>query len=124
MKQSMSESEREVMRVLWAESPLNAAEIVKRVQQAHPWNENTIKTFLTRLREKGIVKAEKRGVFFYTPTMTEEQAGLNEAREVIERHFGGSVGALMAGFCKSGTLSDAEFAELEELIRKHREKRK
>lgn len=123
MKRLISESEREVMRVLWEESPLTAAQIVERVRAVSAWSENTIKTFLSRLREKGMVTAEKRGVFYYSPTVTEEEAGLNQVREVVKKHFGGSVGALMLSFCRSGDLTENEFDELEALIHKARERK-
>ena len=53
--QSLSESEMEIMRVIWdAGSPVTAAELLERF--AHKgWKIQTVSTFLSRLVEKGVL---------------------------------------------------------------------
>ena len=58
--QSLSESEMEIMRVIWdAGSPVTAAELLELF--AHKgWKIQTVSTFLSRLVEKGVLSVERR----------------------------------------------------------------
>lgn len=53
---NITDSERVIMDILWEESPLPAAEIIRRARKTEPWAEYTVRTFLTRLSEKGMVR--------------------------------------------------------------------
>ena len=71
--QSLSESEMEIMRVIWdADAPITAAQLLELF--AHKgWKIQTVSTFLTRLVEKGVLTVERRGRSnFYTPAVTEQ----------------------------------------------------
>ena len=79
--QSLSESEMEVMRVIWASpTPVTSAEMLERFS-AKGWKIQTVSTFLTRLVDKGALKMEKRGRGnLYSPALTPEEYRRREAR--------------------------------------------
>ena len=70
----ISDSELEVMRVLWrAGDALPVTEIRETLQKSRGWEATTVKTLVSRLVSKGVLRQEKRGVFYYTPQITEKE---------------------------------------------------
>jgi len=61
VKLKISQSELEVMNVLWREFPLGSAEVVKRLETKKDWSSRTIKTLLSRLVDKGALTTEPEG---------------------------------------------------------------
>lgn len=61
-KVKISDSELKIMEVLWNNSSLFFADIVKALNDTN-WDPKTIHTFLRRLVSKGLVKAKKRELF-------------------------------------------------------------
>lgn len=55
----ISNSEWDIMEVLWSSSPQNSKEIIEKIQQNSDWKPSTIKTLISRLVEKNIVSYEK-----------------------------------------------------------------
>ncbi|XJS10225.1 BlaI/MecI/CopY family transcriptional regulator [Aerococcaceae bacterium WGS1372] len=72
---NISESEWEVMRVLWAEAPLTSREIIDRVLQVVDWKEGTVKSLINRLTSKAQIRKIKTDtVLRYEPTLKENYA--------------------------------------------------
>ena len=62
LAEKISDSELEVMRVLWdARTALPVGEIRRALQERRGWEATTIKTLVQRLVAKGAVAQEKRG---------------------------------------------------------------
>ena len=112
----ISNSEQVIMDLLWREHPLTAAQIVRRCAQDHQWSDKTIKTFISRLQEKGAIYAEKRDVLYYSPVFTREEAGRGQAKAILESMFEGSFSRMTAQFINSGDLSDEDIRELREYL--------
>ena len=70
----MSETEAEIMEVLWnSEAPMSAAELIGHFaeQRGKVWKAPTLATFLSRLSQKGLVGSVRRGrVPYYHPIQT------------------------------------------------------
>ena len=67
LAEKISASELEVMQVLWeAGDALPLADIRKTLQSRFDWSDPTVKTLIRRLCEKGVLRQEKREVFYYT----------------------------------------------------------
>lgn len=112
----ISDSEQIILEILWHNPPLTAAQVVKIAQKTQPWSDKTIKTFLTRLRDKGAIKAEKRDVYYFSPLIAQGQAELSAVRTLVKKNFGGSLTTLVAGFVQNGELTRAELAELRDYL--------
>ena len=118
LPEKISESELEVMRVLWeAGDALPITEIRQRLQERKGWEATTIKTLVQRLVAKGVLEQEKRKVFYYRPRVSEEEYNDWAVSGLVHRLFRGSAKALVATLVKSDGLSDADIAELRELFR-------
>ena len=114
----ISDSELEVMRVLWeAGDALPVTEIRRRLQPLHGWEGTTIKTMITRLTAKGALLQEKRDVFYYSAAITEEQYSRYATDSLIRRLYQGSAGKLVAALVKDRGLSEDDLAELRALFK-------
>lgn len=113
----ISEAEWEVMKVLWARSPLGSAEIVEELAPRTSWKPNTIKTMLARLVKKGAVTARQSNrEYTYAPLVTEAQCVRAESRSFVSRMYDGSMMPMIAGFLQQEKLSPEEIAQLRQLL--------
>jgi len=114
MEVKISDSELEILRVLWREQrPLKAAELSIELQQKKGWNKSTTNTLVTRLRDKGLVEpTERYGVARYIPLITEDEYILEEEKKLLER-FGGAKNLAIA-MVRNKHLTDADIDELRE----------
>lgn len=117
MKLKISQSELDVMDVLWTQHPLGAAEVGAELEATKDWNIRTVKTLLARLVEKGALSTEQDGRrYLYTPEITKDSYAANATRRLSERLFGGRAAPIVAHLAEGDGLSDADIAELEALI--------
>ena len=111
-------SELEVMKLLWrAEDALPVTEIREKLQKVKGWEPATIKTLISRLVSKGVVRQEKRNVYFYSPIITEKEYGAWATEDLITRLYNGSARDLVAALVNSNGLSQADIAELREMFK-------
>ena len=114
----ISDSELEVMKVLWqAEEPIPVTEIRETLQKSRGWEATTVKTLVARLVNKGVVRQEKRNVFYYSPLISEREYNGWATRDLIERIYSGSARDLIAALVRSESLSRDDLEELREMFR-------
>ena len=114
----ISDSELEVMKVLWqAEEPIPVTEIRETLQKSRGWEATTVKTLVARLVNKGVVSQEKRNVFYYSPLISEREYNGWATRDLIERIYSGSARDLIAALVHSESLSRNDLEELREMFR-------
>ena len=95
----ISESEWQVMRILWKKSPLTANEVVEKLAGKTKWKPKTIKTLITRLTKKGAVKFEKEGrLYKYHPAVGKDECVRMERRSFVRRVYGGINKPMVASF--------------------------
>lgn len=121
----ISETEWEVMRVVWEQSPISASAILERLMAKDPtWHPKTAKTLLARLVKKGALEYEASGrAYQYRPLVTENECVRSEGRSFVERVFGGALKPMLAHFVEEAELGPDEIRELESLLRKKRSKK-
>ena len=114
----IGEAEYSVMEVLWAESPLTAAEVVERVPAKRSWSFRTVKTMLSRLLAKGILSHQEEGRrYLYSPAVTRADYVSQESRRLLDRLFDGRVTPLVAHLAERDALSDRDVAEIQALLK-------
>ena len=119
MKLKISQSELDVMNVLWGEAPLGASEVVTRLETKKDWSARTIKTLLSRLVDKGALTTEPEGRrFLYTPAISRDSYAGPATRNFAARLFGGRAAPFVAHLAEGGGLSDSDIAEIEALLKK------
>ena len=118
---SISESEWQVMKIIWSDPPRTLPEILDRLGDTG-WSKTTIQTYLARLVKKGALSTKRQGKgYLYYPTVSEADCQLAESRTFLKRVYDGSHSKMVMGFVKSGNLSDRELKELKELIERQEE---
>lgn len=117
MKTKISQSELDVMDVLWRVPGVGAAEVAAELSDSKDWADRTVKTLLARLVEKGVLSTEKEGRrFLYTPTVSREDYAGRATRHFAKRLFGGRAAPLVAHLAEGEGLTADDIAELEALI--------
>jgi predicted transcriptional regulator len=118
MAERISEAELAVMEVLWAEAPLTAMDVAKRVDDGRGWSDRTVKTLLGRLLAKGVLAHEEQGKrYLYRPLVSRTDHVTVESQRLVDRLFGGRAAPLVAHLAETQALSAADIAELEALVR-------
>lgn len=73
--QAISDSEWEVMRVVWAHKKTTTRQIIDGIQASQNWSESTIKTLVQRLVDKKYLKKHQtQKPFYYTPLVKQSTA--------------------------------------------------
>ena len=114
----ISESEWAVMEVLWDDSPRTASEIAKTLREKTSWAENTVRTLLTRLVEKGALKIsdEAGSPKLYSPAVKREACVKAESESFLDRIFQGAAKPLLVHFAKNARLTPDEVRELKRIL--------
>ena len=111
-------SELEVMKLLWrAENAIPITEIREKLQKTKGWEPATIKTLVGRLVNKGVVRQEKRNVFYYSPLITEKEYSTWATQDLISRVYNGSARNLISALVNSDGLTQEDLDELRQMFR-------
>ena len=114
----ISDSELQLLQLLWDESPLGAAELAERLPASLDWSPTTVKTLLSRLMTKGAIAAAPQGRrFLYRPWVAREKVAGRQVGGLVDRLFGGRVSPLVAQLAEQRDLDPEDLAELERLVR-------
>lgn len=115
----ISETEWEIMRILWSQAPCSAGEVIAALQQADPsWHPRTAKAFLNRLVKKKVLGFNKEGrAYLYRPLVRREDCLDAASESFLGRFFGGSLEPMVAHFVRRDKLSSEEVRELRRLLK-------
>lgn len=117
LAEKISDSELEVMHVLWdAQQPLPVADIRRELQARRSWESTTIKTLVQRLVTKGAVAQEKRGIYYYTPVITEKEYNDWATERLVHKLYRGNVKNLVAALVQADELSEKDLDELRAML--------
>jgi BlaI family penicillinase repressor len=114
----ITDTEWEVMRVIWAKHPITASEIIERLAVEDPsWHPKTARTLLARLVQKQALDYEPRGrAYVYEPLVTERQYIAAESESFLDRFFGGALTPMLAHFVRQRRLTKKDLEELRHLL--------
>lgn len=114
----ISESEWSVMEALWERSPQTASEITKTLRPTMNWAENTVRTLLMRLVDKGALKTRENdsGTRMFLPAVKRDACVRAESESFLQRVFQGAAKPLLVHFASSAKLSPDEVRELKRLL--------
>jgi BlaI family penicillinase repressor len=114
----ISDTEWEVMRVVWAGHPVTAAEIISRLTAKDPsWHPKTARTLLGRLVRKKALAYEPQGrVYVYRPRVTERESVGAASESFVDRVLGGSLKPMLAHFVQGRKMSRSEIEELKRIL--------
>ena len=113
---SLPESEWAVMEILWESSPRTASEVAKELTQTKGWAENTVRTLLSRLVEKGALQIVEGSPRLYAPAVKRESFVEAESESFLDRIFQGAAKPLLVHFASNARLTPDEVRELKQLL--------
>lgn len=117
----ISDSEWQVMKVVWGKSPISTNEVVEKLTAVTHWKPKTIMTLLNRLVKKGALGFEKKGrVYHYHPQVREAECIKAESRSFLNRVHGGTLKPMLAHFLEEADLTDDEIEELKNILDEER----
>ncbi len=115
----ISDSEWEVMNVLWESSPMAANEVADAICERMDWHLTTLKTLLGRLVKKGALRYRQEGNrYLYRPAFPRERYVEAESRSFVNRVFGGKTTPALVHFVAMMQLSDDDLKELRATLEK------
>jgi BlaI family penicillinase repressor len=114
----ISESELEVMKIIWELNNATSAQIVERLINISNWKPKTIHTLITRLVAKGAIIAEKIDgkSYMYSPSIAEDEYKKYINTSFLQKMYNGSVNLMLASFIKGQALSKEEICELRKML--------
>ena len=115
---NISASEWTVMEALWENSPQTASAVAKALHESTGWAENTVRTLLTRLVEKGALVFVDPSVQpkRYAPAVKRELCVQAESASFLDRIFRGAANPLLVHFARNARLTEEEARELKKLL--------
>ena len=119
MKQNISESELEIMKILWEIEKGSSAEIIEQLKDKSDWKPKTIQTLITRLVSKGFVDVDKtnRKLFIYKPVISESEYKNYASESFLKKLYNGSISNMVLSFVKENKLTKDEIEELRDIFK-------
>lgn len=119
----ITDAEWEVMSVLWERSPATALEIIEAVREKMEWHPKTVKTLLSRLVRKGVLRYRTEGNrYVYSPAIARQRYVKQESQSFVERVFGGEATPALMHFVRTTDLSKDDIDELRRLLDEKQER--
>ncbi|SNZ05510.1 BlaI family transcriptional regulator, penicillinase repressor [Terribacillus aidingensis] len=116
---NIAESEWEIMKILWENSPRTANEVVSALQGKADWKPKTIRTLLDRLMKKKVVGVNKeQRVYTFYPLYAEDECQRAEAKSFLKRIYGGTLKSMLVQFIEDDALSEKDMNEIRQMLDK------
>lgn len=118
---SLSAGEWQIMECLWEKSPRTLMEMVRELSPSTGWHKSTVVTMVGRLEAKGAVGYIEGGrARLYSPSISRDQAALQETESLLHQVYRGSVGLMVNTLADGRGLSAQDIAELSAVLEKAR----
>ena len=112
----VSNSEWEVMKIIWAHSGITSTNIIQELKDKSDWKPTTVKSLINRLLTKKAIGFNKLGnEYSYFPLVSEEEYIKEESQSFINRVFNGSIKSMLLTFVESKEISEDEIDELKNI---------
>ena len=126
MVQQLSDSELEIMKIVW-ENPSDVALFSYIMDglaaKGKPCRKNTLIVLLSRLMNKGFLSAKKIGRRNeYTTLVSEAEYQRTQTKHFLDKIYEGNARGLVSALIMGDMLADEEYEELKKLLEKGREK--
>ena len=117
VKHTITDSEYQIMRILWkSEKPMTVADVVRELD-GNDWTASTVSTFLQRLLKKEVIACDKKGkTNLYYPRLLQNEYDLSETENFLSKIYKGSVKNLVAALYENKKLSNEDMSELKKMF--------
>lgn len=114
---TIGDQELALLRDVAANGATTVAEVVERFGQPRGLARSTVLTMMERLRKKGhLSRKQVDGLYRYATKTAPGDAVQHAVASFVDRTLGGSVTPFVTFLAEAHQVSDAELAELEELV--------
>ena len=110
MDYKLNPSEWRVLQTLWGHAPQTLMQLVSNLQRSTDWSASTIKTLVSRMTDKGVLRFEGERPRLYYPGLQKEDAAFSDTQQFLSRAFGGN-------FIDNAKLSKDDLEELYDMLR-------
>ena len=111
----LSNSELEVMSLLWSLGELKASTIADLLERKRNWHRNTIYTLLSRLANKKAIRREDPGYLCF-PMVSEEEVQKNRSKDMVEKLFAGEPTQFLTAYYSGRKITQKEAEDLKRTI--------
>ncbi len=120
---NLSEADSIIMEILWREGECSSSEILKEIEDKLDWSRQTVRTYLFRLVEKGLVgtKEVNKRTYHYFPIVSRSEYAADKTGSILNKYYG-SLSHMVAGIIQKEEITEDDLNELEQLIRRVRNK--
>ena len=116
---TISASEGEVMRVIWAKKDIKSSEIIEILQKKFAWSDSTIKTLILRLVEKQAISSHRQGrAFLYTAEINQDQFQEEEIDNVFSKICVTNHSKYIAKLISETPMTKSNIEQLKQLLDK------
>ncbi len=123
----MSDSEKEIMKLIWDHGgAMTISELLDQIERAgRDWKRTTVRTFISRLIDKGMLISQKEGRGArYVARISEEEYLKTQSVQFVNQVFGGNVSTLLTSLFGQQCLESKDIEELEKFWEQGKEKLK
>ena len=120
---SPSGLEQLVLNFLSANGPSSAEQVREALMKRHPMKESTARTILRRLEDKGYASHTEQGRTYVYSAVQPEKVAMRTIRQIIERFWGGSARALVAGMVDHEVIDPPELRELSKKLERQQKRK-
>ena len=117
----VSDTEWEVMRIIWGKHPVTGNEVIERLMAIDPsWHPKTVRTLLARLVRKQALGYEATGrTYVYSPRVSEQECIATASESFLDRVFGGSLRPMLAYFAERRKITREDLEEMRKMLDAH-----
>lgn len=120
----ISDSEWEVMKVLWEKSPSTSSEIVEKLKPIYNWSSTTIYTMISRLVNKKAIRIEEgSSPYLCYPLVSREECTTKEYKSFLKKVYNDSLNLLISNIVEENDLTERDIEELKRILDKKKGKR-
>lgn len=108
----ISDAEMEIINIIWSTNQeMTSIELINLLKET--WKPTTVKTFLKRLSDKGVLNVRRKGkINFYSANISEDEYKQNQTEEFLKEFHKGSVTSLLTALVKGKKTDSEEFAQI------------
>lgn len=118
----ITESEEVIMNLLWDNGKMSVMQIVRELQDKKGWSKQSVISFLRRMAQKGTVAYAVQGrTKFYFAVVQRNEVVKEETRGILNRFFGGRLGAMVSYMASESELTREDIQELRDFLQKLKE---
>jgi predicted transcriptional regulator len=115
---NIGRAEMEILQYVTERHPVTVREVADHIAETKGHVRTTVLNSMERLRKKGYLTRKKAGgLFQYSPSVPKGELLRNLIRDFVSKALGGSVSPFVAYLADEAEISDAEIAQLRQVVR-------